>query len=105
MSRENQLVLLKNLLQNLYNDNNVDNETTTALYDAIKIFQIKIDTDFTKGKNKYLVALQCGGLMEDPEFHLENYQVICADSEEEAVKKYNEINQCNFYYGKVVQKL
>ena len=47
----------------------------------------------TKGEHSYVVALCCGGLMEDPEIHYEDYQIIYADSTDEARKKYNEINK------------
>lgn len=59
----------------------------------------------TTGKYAYLVATACGGVMEDPEIHYEDYQVIRADSECEAVKKYNEINNCSYYYGSVIKCL
>ena len=62
------------------------------------------ETD-TQGKYTYLVALCCGGLMEDPEFHYHNYQVIKADSEDEARQKYNEINKCSYFYGCVLGKV
>ena len=59
----------------------------------------------TQGKNEYGIALLCGGIMEDPYFHHENYQIIRADSEEEAKKKYNDLNNCVFYYADVVTRL
>ena len=57
----------------------------------------------TYGGHAYLVALRCGGLMEDPEIHYADYQIIHADSADEAVQKYDEINNCCFYYGKVLK--
>lgn len=62
------------------------------------------ETD-TKGLYSYVVALKCGGIMEDPEIYYTNYQLIKADSEEEAYEKYNKINNCSFYYGCVLKKL
>lgn len=62
------------------------------------------DTD-TQGKNTYLVATACGGIMEDPEIHYEDYQVIRADNKKEAEEKYNKINNCSYYYGSVIQEL
>lgn len=56
----------------------------------------------TQGKNTYIVALLCGGVMEDPDFHHENYQIIRANSSREAVEKYNHLNGCYYYYGDVV---
>lgn len=58
----------------------------------------------TEGKNEYLVALACGGVMEDPYLHYENYQIIRADSEYEAVQKYNKLNNCTYYHGSVVSR-
>lgn len=54
---------------------------------------------------KYLVALAVGGLMECPEITYENYQEIEANSAEEARKIYNEKNNCDFFYGRVIRKL
>lgn len=62
------------------------------------------DTD-TQGKNTYLVALLCGGVMEDPDFHYEDYQIIHADSTKEAKEKYDKINKCSYYYGEVIQQM
>ena len=59
------------------------------------------DTD-TAGYYDFLVAELCGGVMEDPELHYENYQIIHADTSEQAEKKYNKINDCNYYYAKVI---
>lgn len=49
---------------------------------------------------KYLVALQVGGIMEQPHFTYQDIQEIEADSE--AVKLYNSRNNCNYFYGTVV---
>ena len=62
------------------------------------------DTD-TKGKYDYLVACLCGGVMEDPNFHYMDYQIIHADSDEDAEKKYNELNRCTYYYADCITKL
>jgi len=56
-------------------------------------------------EHSYRVAMLCGGIMEDPDFHFENSQVITAKSEKEAEEKYNKINSCNYYYGKVLAQL
>lgn len=50
-------------------------------------------------KNKYLIALQVGGLMEMPEFSYNDFDVIEANTKEEAVEKYNTKNNCSFFYG------
>lgn len=58
----------------------------------------------TTGKHAYLVALACGGVMEDPDIRYEDYQIIYADSEQEAKEKYNNLNHCTHYYGTVICK-
>ena len=62
------------------------------------------DTD-TQGKYTYVVALCCGGLMEDPEFHYHDYQIIRADSKDEAEDKYNKLNNCSYFYGSVMGQI
>ena len=52
--------------------------------------------------NKYLVALSVGGLMEMPEITYEKFDVIDAENQSEAVKKYNKKYNCSFYYGTCV---
>ena len=69
------------------------------------IAEVEVKETDTQGKYTYLVALCCGGLMEDPEFHYHDYQVIKADSEDEARQKYNEINKCSYFYGRVLGKV
>ena len=59
----------------------------------------------TQGKHAYVVALCCGGLMESPEIYYEDYQVIYADSAEEARCKYNKINNCSYFYGEVMSQI
>lgn len=49
--------------------------------------------------NKYLVALSVGGLMEMPEIRYENFDVIEADSREDAQKEYNKKHNCSYFYG------
>lgn len=62
------------------------------------------ETD-TIGKFKYLVAMLCGGTMENPEVYYRDYQIISADNDEEARNKYNELNNCSYFYGDVVVRL
>lgn len=50
-------------------------------------------------KNKYIVALATGGLMECPVMYFEDFQVIDAENEKQAQEIYNEKNKCNFFYG------
>ena len=54
---------------------------------------------------KFKVGLAVGGVMEHPEITYENIQIIEASDAEEARKIYNEINNCNFYYGEVLEEL
>ena len=59
----------------------------------------------SEGENRYLVAQLCGGVMEDPDMYYRNFQIIRADSEIEAKSKYDEINNCQYYYGNVIRRL
>lgn len=43
--------------------------------------------------------------MENPDFHYEDYQIIHADSKDDAKKKYDEINSCTYYYGYVLEQI
>ena len=53
--------------------------------------------------NKYLIGTHVGGLMELPDYHFEApYNVVLANDEIEACKKYNNINQCSYFYGGVM---
>lgn len=52
---------------------------------------------------KYLIGTQVGGIMELPEYHFESpYNIILANDEIEACKKYNKINGCSYFYGGVM---
>ena len=62
------------------------------------------ETD-TQGKHSYIVALCCGGLMEDPDIHYRDYQLIRADSEREAKEKYDKLNNCSYFYGRVMGQI
>jgi hypothetical protein len=63
-------------------------------------FDVKVRD--TQGKHAYIVAMCCGGVMEDPEIHYEDYQLIRADSEDEARRAYDFLNDCTYYYGSVI---
>jgi len=54
---------------------------------------------------EYIIALQVGGLMEQPEITHHDAEVIEANNEKEAVEIYNEKNKCSFFYGDSVAKL
>jgi hypothetical protein len=64
--------------------------------------EVDVTVRDTEGKHAYIVALCCGGIMEDPEFHYHNYQLIRANSADEARRKYDELNNCSYYYGSVM---
>lgn len=51
---------------------------------------------------KYIVALQTGGLQEDPELRYTHYEIIEAQNEGEAEDIYNKNNNCSYFYGKTV---
>ena len=59
----------------------------------------------TEGKHAYVVVLCCGGLMEDPEIHYEDYQIMRADSADEARPKYNKLNNRSYFYGNVIEQI
>lgn len=59
----------------------------------------------TKGPRAYVVAMACGGVMEDPDIHYENHQIIRASSRREAEERYNRINACSYYYGSVLMEI
>lgn len=73
------------------------------LYNTGFVPGISIENTDTVGSQSYIVAMECGGVMEDPDIHYEKYQLIRAESEKEAVEKYNKLNNCNYYYGKVIE--
>ncbi len=54
---------------------------------------------------KHVVALLTGGVPEQPEFAYEDYQIIEADNDKEAEDIYNQINECEYYYGHCVGKV
>lgn len=56
----------------------------------------------TSGSKAFVVALSVGGIMEMPEIRYEDYQIIFAEDENEAREKYNELNNCSYFYGKVM---
>jgi len=49
--------------------------------------------------NKYLVALSVGGLMEMPDFTYSDFDVIDANSRDEAMEIYNKKHNCSYFYG------
>lgn len=49
--------------------------------------------------NKYLVALSVGGLMEMPGITYQDFNIIEADSQDEAREKYNKKHNCSYFYG------
>lgn len=75
---------------------------STALFMAMMMS----NEESTDGKeHRYSVGMLCGGVMEDPDFHYEYIQEITAKTRKEAEEKYNKINKCTYYYGKVISQL
>ena len=54
---------------------------------------------------KFKVGLAVGGVMEHPEITYEDIQIIEASDEEEARKIYDERNNCNYFYGEVLEEI
>lgn len=54
---------------------------------------------------KFKVGLAVGGVMEHPETTYEDIQIIEASDEEEARKIYDERNNCNYFYGEVLEEI
>ena len=48
---------------------------------------------------QYLIGLSCGGLMEDPDTHYEEYEVIEAETPKEAETIYNKKHNCSYFYA------
>ncbi|WP_144536438.1 hypothetical protein [Bacillus thuringiensis] len=52
--------------------------------------------------NNYLVALRTGGEMGNPDISYNDFQIIEAEDELEARKRYNHINNCSYFYGETL---
>lgn len=50
----------------------------------------------------YLVALQCGGVMEEPDYSYDDFQIVVADNPTQARKIYNNANNCSYYWGTTI---
>ena len=59
----------------------------------------------TTGKYSFVVATLVGGVMEMPDWECHDYQIIHADTSEEAVIKYNTLNDCRYYYGHTICRI
>lgn len=100
------------LPQALYEYNNAKTKIEKEFFSSCILASSLVMTmkykEYSEGdgkEHKYVVAMQCGGVMEDPNIHYENEQIITAMSEKEAEDKYNKKNKCSYYYGKVIGKL
>ena len=49
--------------------------------------------------NRYLIATSVGGLMEMPNITYEDFDVIEANTRDEALEKYNKKYNCSYFYG------
>ena len=76
---------------------NIDDET----YLRKKI----VDFPQKQTMRKFKVGLAVGGVMEHPEITYEDIQIIEASDEEEARKIYDERNNCNYFYGEVLEEI
>ena len=52
--------------------------------------------------NEYIVALEVGGIMEQPHFTYVEHQTISANSAKEAERIYNKKTDATYFYGHVV---
>lgn len=55
-----------------------------------------------ENKKVYVVGLQIGGLMEDPELRFKFLRKVPAENEKEAVNIYNTKLKCDYFYGGIV---
>lgn len=67
--------------------------------------EVEVGGPYGSGEHAYIVAECQGGLMEDPEFHYHNYQLIRADSKDEAMRTYDFINDCSYFRGVVMYQV
>lgn len=49
--------------------------------------------------NKYLVALSVGGLMEMSEITYHDFDIIEAETQDEARERYNKKHNCSYFHG------
>lgn len=63
------------------------------------------NTNTQNGKYKFNVGLYIPYDIGRDYEHYDNIQIVWADSVEEAEQKYNLINKCSYYYGKVLGRL
>ena len=78
-----------------------------ALNDSVQYWKdiAKENTNKQSGKYKFNVGLYIPYDMGRDYEHYDNIQIIWADNEKEAEQKYNLINKCSYYYGKVLGRL
>ena len=76
---------------------NIDDET----YLRKKV----VDFPQKQTMRKFKVGLAVGGVMEHSEITYEDIQIIEASDEEEARKIYDERNNCNYFYGEVLEEI
>lgn len=102
---ENDLIDKFYLTRDIINRNNagfiigkIDSEESKGVYKSL-FLQIDAEETGTEGSKSYVVCLACGGEMGAPDYRYSNFQIIKAGSEEEAVYKYNDINDCIYFKG------
>lgn len=88
---------------------NDKNEASYNLADISRVLSKEDDY-----KTKYgLVGLSIGGLMEMPEFKMENLQLLSLDNDESDIDKfkrelevkYNTINKCDYFYSEFIMPI
>lgn len=86
------------------NEDKIDlNKTYRFKRDNTPIFSVKAFGLPPKPTlRKFKVGCAVGGVMEHLDIIYENIQIIEAHNKEEAKKIYDEINDCNYYYGEVL---
>ena len=52
-------------------------------------------------KYRYSVAIAVGGVMEKPDYTYEDFETVEADSDEEAINKYEEKHPHNYWFATV----
>lgn len=75
----------------------------TKLVIEYNMLEILVDDSETIGKYRYLVGLKCGGVVENPECFVTQLQIIRANSDVEALNKYNETHDISYYPSVIVQ--
>lgn len=77
-------------------------DTNISIIKSLIVYLKSNETSVDDDDQLYTVALQIGGIMEDPEIRYTNHQDILAKSPDEAERIYNKRNNCEYFYGKCI---